>query len=169
MVDPRAHVTLQRFACRYLGELAPELTRGRYYMQFLVRCYVVMGPDITTAELLRQASERYSRSVGSIRACVGHFTKNICKGEFKDLIIHRWKSLGWDGVTELTPAVAIPLVCRGFQPFMENHYPREFRAMMTTLLPYVAHPEQYLERPRPTGEEPVFDTVDALFKYLEEQ
>lgn len=109
---------LQWYVTAYIQKLSPALNYGRYYLQYVVRCYVEMGPDTTVAELIRQTAKNRGCTSDNVRSCIKHFTQNACTGESKDILIRRWQALGWDGRASLTASRSIPLVCKGFLPYL---------------------------------------------------
>lgn len=127
MPDLLACVILQRCIATYLHDLGPVLTHGRYYLQYIVRCYIENRGYLTNAQLLRITGVRYSRTPETICGCIRRFAKGVCLKEGMESYADRWRELGWDGEKALTPSYIISLVCRGFCPYMKQYYPQDYQ------------------------------------------
>ena len=122
-------VKLQHYVTPFFQELGPVLNHGRYYFQYVVRCYVENGGGLTPKELLRRTGLRYGKTPENIAGCIQRFVRGVCLKEGMEDYADRWRELGWDGETALTPSYFIPLVCRGFYPYVKRHHPKEYKEL----------------------------------------
>lgn len=123
-------ISLQSFVMIYLRQLEPVLNHGQYYLQYIVRCYVRNGYSGTSAELLRQASQRYGRRCDTIASCVQRFARGAFRRDDAEVLILRWREIGWDETVPLTASHIIPMVCQGFYPYMERHFPEKYQELL---------------------------------------
>lgn len=128
-------VSLQHYVMIYLRDLEPVLNHGQYYLQYVVRCYIESGGAGTSAELLRRAAKRYGRKPASIGSCIQRFAQSAFRRKDAEVLICRWREIGWNEAIPLTPTNIIPLVCQGFFPYMERHYPQKYRELLSIISP----------------------------------
>jgi len=115
-------VAVQQAVFFYLQDLGPTLNHGRYYLHRIIRFYLRSGCTATTKELLELTAEQYHRTPRNISGCIDRFIKDIFRREDAEAYLWRWRRLGWDDKTRLTPSKAIMLACKGFYPYVRQRY-----------------------------------------------
>ncbi len=124
---------LQHYAHIYLQDLGPTLSHGWYYMQYIIRRYVENGCTGSPAELLQDAAQRYGRHPNTIKGCIQNYTLSAFRKNDTQCI-SLWREIGWDETVPMVPSKIIPLLCRGFFPYMKRHHPSGFEWLVIVML-----------------------------------
>ncbi len=170
------HIDLQYYAQEYIRYLGPVLCTGRFSLEHMVWRYAESGFKLTVEKMVKHEAKRIQKSPDAIRQNIKTYLQKAPFSFNDDTYFQRWLDLGWDGEKILSPSKGIQLVCQSFFVYLHKHHPKAHSRYIPLILPCVTYPLEVLEelereaeevwRLIAAGEQPVFDSVEALFDYL---
>ena len=179
MMNIHDHIALQLYVQQYVHYLGPVLCSGRFSLEDMIWRCAESGFTLTASELIQHEAERHQKSPNTIRRNIKVYLKKAPFYFTNDIGLQRWRKLGWNGKTPLSPSNGIPLICQGFLPYIMNYHPEEYSRFISLTLPDVTYPLKYLEkleqeseeiqRQVSTGEQPVFENIYDLLQYIDEE
>ena len=106
-----------------------------FHLQHYAHIYLQdLGPTLSSpAELLQDAAQRYGRHTNTIKGCIQNYTLSAFRKNDTQCI-SLWREIGWDETVPMVPSKIIPLLCRGFFPYMKRHHPSGFEWLVIVML-----------------------------------